>query len=124
MLLPRREAENTAQRFFPRMRDREGFVEPGHWLSIVEEAGAKGTLDCHSIWPEVEMVLGGGGPFAIRVRNADESFAWVVLSSFDKEGNALVYDPSSREAQPVRWTRDELEKRWFGSGGVAFSCKR
>jgi hypothetical protein len=124
MLLPRKQEENPVQRLLPRMKTAQGFVEPGGWLPIVHEAGARGTLECFSIWPHVEMVLGGAGPFAIRVRDTSGAFAWVVLSSFDEQRHALVYDPRSKEPQPVRWTRDELEKRWFGAGGLAFACRR
>jgi hypothetical protein len=124
MLLPRVQEENPAQRLLPRMKTAQGFVEPGAWLQIVHDSGCRGTLECFSIWPEVEMVLGGAGPFAIRVRDSAGSLAWVVLSSFDEKRNALVYDPSSKEPQPLIWTRDELEKRWFGAGGLAFACRR
>jgi hypothetical protein len=124
MLLPRTQEEKPVQRLLPRIETAQGFVEPGGWLPIAHEAGTRGTLECFSIWPDVEMVLGGAGPFAIRVRGADGEFAWVVLSSFDEQRNALVYDPRSKEPQPLRWSREELEKRWFGTGGLAFACRR
>lgn len=95
--------------------------------SLLAAAGVhakRATLECYSIWPAVEMALGGGGPFAIRVQDAAGATRWVVLSSFDEKLDALVYDPSSKQPQPVHWTRDELEKRWFGAGGLALACSR
>lgn len=123
MLLPTASVE-SAKSLGAELLDLNRCCEPGGWLAAVDARGARGTLECFSIWPEVEMVLGGSGPFAIRLHAGEDTFTWAVLSSFDEKQNALVYDPCSKEPQPVRWSRDELEKRWFGAGGLAFACRR
>jgi hypothetical protein len=94
---------------------------PSQLTSIAHECGACSRLECCSEHREAEGLLASGKPVALRTLDERNCLAWVVLSSFDEHDDALVYDPASYAAIPQHWTWTELERRWFGAGGLALA---
>jgi len=93
----------------------------GERCQAVHELGCRTWLESYSTLPEVREAQGYHGPLALRVRGPEE---WVVLGSLDRDGNARIYAPFSALPQPETWSAADLERRWFGAGGLAFACRR
>jgi hypothetical protein len=96
---------------------------PSQLASTAHECGARSRLECCSEHREAEALLASGKPIALRTIDDRNCLGWIVLSSFDEHDDALIYDPASYSAIPQRWTWAELERRWFGAGGLALVAR-
>ena len=90
------------------------------WLAATAHAcGVRSELECASLRREAEALLHGNRPFAMRIVDEHGRLTWAVLTSFGEHDAAVVYDPTTSTREPRHWSWDELERRWFGAGGLA-----
>ncbi|MFN0059772.1 MAG: C39 family peptidase [Planctomycetota bacterium] len=107
----------------------------GNWPRAIQAAylrGVPGYLRAFSGWREVEQCIANDQPLVISVRaRAGElrgapydstAGHLLVLAGFDAAGHVLVNDPAATDAASgqLRYSRADLERVWFATGGVAY----
>jgi hypothetical protein len=119
MLLASAPSQARVDEHVARLPHVESRCLPSELASTARACGARSELDCASTRREVEGMLHWSRPLGLRTIDEYGRRAWVVLSSFDAQERAVVYDPASPDQAPRTWTQPELEDHWFAAGGLA-----
>lgn len=107
----------------------------GNWTRAIQGAftlGVRGYATRFSNWVDVEESIRAKQPLVISIAAAEGELHGapyaktdghlLVLCGFDEQQRVLVNDPAAADTEhgQLAYSRAELERCWFGHGGVAY----